>query len=203
MGATGRQADIRYGGRASDVTTAVWLTPAPLRHAIERRWSLTFDPCPYPRPEWDGLSIPWTEPAFVNPPYGRETGRWLAKALSEIHAGRCPCAVFLIHARTDTRWFHRYVLARAYELYFLRGRVAFVRPDGSSASSPFPSLLAVFRQGAPIGGDGPKLHTFDHSTQRGVIQTPSPLTDDRGSGGNAADNAERVGRTVRERRHTV
>lgn len=67
----------------------------------------------------------------------------MEKAVREIRSGRCEIAVFLIHARTDTRWFHDVLLPNAVELHFVKGRVAFVGPDGRGEPSPFPSLISV------------------------------------------------------------
>ena len=48
--------------------------------------------------------------------------------------------VMLLPARTDTKWFHRYLYGKA-ELRFLEGRIKF---SGSRNSAPFPSMVAVF-----------------------------------------------------------
>ena len=128
-----------------------WLTPPSLLSQIKETWGEFFDPCPYPRPGWDGLSIPWNGAVFVNPPYGRDVSKWLEKAITEIGAGNCERAIFLLHARTDTKWFHEYVLGAATSLYFVRGRIRFQRPDGSGANSPVPSIIAVFDKN---GGSG-------------------------------------------------
>jgi len=152
---SGKQADIRYGGRDSVTGGGErddWRTPPTLMADIYDRFKLDFDPCPYPRPKgWDGLKGDWHGRAFVNPPYGKETGAWIQKALGELIAGRIEIAVFLIHARTDTRWFQDLVLEQAEELYFIRGRVAFVGPDGRGEPSPFPSLIAVLKPYVPTG----------------------------------------------------
>lgn len=49
--------------------------------------------------------------------------------------------VCLVPARTDTKWFHDWVLNRA-EIRFIRGRLHF---NGSKNSAPFPSMLAIYR----------------------------------------------------------
>jgi len=54
----------------------------------------------------------------------------------------------LIHARTDTNWFHDWVYGKA-ELRFLRGRLHF---NGSKWNAPFPSMLAIYRPGQNTGG---------------------------------------------------
>ena len=47
----------------------------------------------------------------------------------------------LLPARTDTRWFHDYILGRA-EIRFVRGRLKF---GGTKNSAPFPSMVVVFQ----------------------------------------------------------
>ena len=48
----------------------------------------------------------------------------------------------LVHARTDTRWFHDWVYGKA-ELRFVKGRLKF---GGSKNSAPFPSMVAIYRR---------------------------------------------------------
>ena len=52
-------------------------------------------------------------------------------------------AVFLIPARTDTRWFHDIVLPKAKEIRFIKGRLKF---GDAVNSAPFPSMIVVFKQ---------------------------------------------------------
>lgn len=65
---------------------------------------------------------------FLNPPYGKETPKWLAK----MHQHRNGMA--LLFARTDCAWFHDYV-AKADAILFLKGRVKFVDGLGVSKGS--------------------------------------------------------------------
>lgn len=37
--------------------------------------------------EQDGLAQPWHGRVWLNPPYGREIGKWVAKAVAEIQRG--------------------------------------------------------------------------------------------------------------------
>ena len=46
----------------------------------------------------------------------------------------------LLPARTDTRWFQKYVYNKAF-LWFVDGRLKF---GGSATSAPFPSMVAVY-----------------------------------------------------------
>jgi phage N-6-adenine-methyltransferase len=45
--------------------------------------------------EQDGLAHPWHGTVWMNPPYGREIGKWVAKAVAEIQrGGGKPCCLF-------------------------------------------------------------------------------------------------------------
>lgn len=88
----------------------------------------------------DGLSLAWHGVVFVNPPYGRSIGLWVAKAKDEVAAGHARPVLALIPARTDTRWWHDQVAGSA-TVFFLRGRLRF---DDSGKTAPFPSALAVW-----------------------------------------------------------
>lgn len=75
----------------------------------------------------------------MNPPYGREVGKWVKKAHEEAQKGAT--VVALLPARTDTRWFHDYIYGN-HEVRFIRGRIKF---EGSQWNAPFPSMIVVFR----------------------------------------------------------
>jgi hypothetical protein len=76
---------------------------------------------------------------FLNPPYGREIGRWMRKAYESAQT-TAELVVCVVPARTDTRWWHDWA-ARG-EVTFLRGRLRF--GDGSSpARSPVRSSSFV------------------------------------------------------------
>ena len=88
----------------------------------------------------DGLALPWFGVVFVNPPYGRSIGSWLAKARNEVKQGRTDMVVALVPARTDTRWWHVNVAGAAH-VFLLRGRLKF---GGTGQSAPFPSALIIW-----------------------------------------------------------
>jgi hypothetical protein len=72
-------------------------------------------------------------------PYRAELRHWPKKAPESGQQGAT--VVCLLPARTDTHWWHEYVLPYA-EIRFLRGRVKF---NGTRNSAPFPSAIAIFR----------------------------------------------------------
>lgn len=115
-----------------------WATPRAVYDALDAEFHFNFDPCPLDG-TGDGtlpLYCNWTEKrVFCNPPYGPKLGDWLKRGL------KADLAVFLIPARTDTRWFHDIVLPHAKEIRFIRGRLKF---GGAIKSAPFPSMVVVF-----------------------------------------------------------
>ena len=122
-------------------TSDRWATPAAVCDALNREFAFTFDPCQLDA-TGDGL-IPlfcsWGgQRVFCNPPYGPKIGDWLKRGRE------AELAVYLIPARTDTRWFHELVLPIATEIRFVKGRLRF---SGQKNPAPFPSMIVVFRKG--------------------------------------------------------
>ena len=78
---------------------------------------------------------------FCNPPYGRNIGKWVEKAYTESQKPNT-LVVMLIHARTDTRWFHNWVYGKA-EIRFIKGRLKF---GGQKNNAPFPSMVVVYKK---------------------------------------------------------
>lgn len=124
-----------------------WLTPPWI---IETLGLFDLDPCaPVNRP-WDtakehftkfddGLSKPWHGRIWLNPPYGRETFKWIAK-LAEHRNG-----IALIFARTETRGFHNYVWNKADSIFFFRGRLSFYKVTGEKGGAAnAPSCLVSY-----------------------------------------------------------
>ena len=115
-----------------------WSTPKELYDALDKEFNFNDDPCPL-KGEIDGLHREWGTKVFLNPPYGRAIGRWLATAWLESCKGKL--VVCLIPSRTDTRWWHDFVM-KADEIRFLRGRLKF---SNHKNSAPFPSAIVIFR----------------------------------------------------------
>lgn len=124
-----------------------WQTPEATYAALDAEFGFTHDPCPAVSDDefWrvDGLTSDWGAVNFCNPPYGTEIGKWVRKAWEQSQQG--PTCVLLIPSRTDTRWWHDYVMQAA-EIRFVRGRLKF---GGATTPAPFPSAIVVFRP-APL-----------------------------------------------------
>lgn len=121
-----------------------WATPRGVYEALDAEFRFTLDPCPLDETTtagaslWgkDGLAKSWRgERVYCNPPYGRGIERWLAKARE------AELAVYLLPARTDTRWWHDHAM-KADEIRFLRGRLIF---GDATKCAPFPSVVVVYR----------------------------------------------------------
>ena len=82
---------------------------------------------------------------FCNPPYS-EISVWVQKAVNEAKKGKT--VVLLIPSRTDTKWWHEYIM-KAQEIRFIKGRLKF---GGSKNSAPFPSAVVVFNP-SPARGE--------------------------------------------------
>lgn len=88
----------------------------------------------------NGLIQPWGgEVCWMNPPYGREIGKWMKKAYESGVKVVC-----LVPSRTDTAWWHDYAMKG--EIEFIRGRLKF---GGAKNSAPFPSAVVVFTPELP------------------------------------------------------
>lgn len=114
-----------------------WKTPKAVYQILDAEFNFDFDPCPT-NPKGDGLSIEWGKCNYVNPPYGREIPKWIAKGYEEYQKGKT--VVFLIPSRTDTQWWHKFVM-KADEIRFIKGRLKF---DDQENSAPFPSAIVIF-----------------------------------------------------------
>lgn len=124
-----------------------WTTPIELFDALHNRFIFDLDAAAsdenhlcdrYYTKENDGLRQSWEwRRVFCNPPYS-QIARWAEKFQEE--SSRTLLIVALVPARTDTRWWHKYIV-EADKIVFLRGRLKF---SNSKNSAPFPSALAIW-----------------------------------------------------------
>lgn len=129
-----------------------WATPPELFEQWDSEFRFTLDPCCVPStakcakyytPAEDGLRQDWSrERVFMNPPYGRSLPAWMRKAWEESQRGAL--VVCLVPVRTDTAWWHDWVIAKRAEVRFLKGRISFLL-DGKRGQPTFPSALVIYR----------------------------------------------------------
>lgn len=126
-----------------------WLTPPFITNCLG---TFDLDPCQPIQPpffhasfgfnkEHDGLNKKWFGRVWLNPPYGRETFKWLKK-LSEHKSG-----IALIFARTETIGFHTEIFNKAHSIFFFKGRLKFYTVDGNEGNSAnAPSCLVSYSE---------------------------------------------------------
>lgn len=128
---------------------SLWETPQHLYDDLNAEFKFDLDPCAeidtakcdvFFTPVEDGLALPWFGRVFMNPPYGKTLGQWMAKALEEVRIGNAELVVALVPARTDTKWWHAYCIQA--EVRFIKGRLRF---SGNKHNAPFPSAIVIFR----------------------------------------------------------
>ncbi len=133
---------VHYSSKSDD-----WETPQDFFDEIQKEFKLNLDVCAdfgntklksFITKEADGLQVSWkNKKCWMNPPYGREITKWVKKA----HEGGARIVVALLPARTDTRWFHDYILNKA-EIRFIKGRLKF---GGHKNPAPFPSMVVIWQ----------------------------------------------------------
>lgn len=125
-----------------------WLTPPEIIKALGY---FDLDPCsPIERP-WDtagshlcilddGLERDWFGRVWCNPPYGRETFKWLDKLHKHGNG------IALIFARTETKGFFNSVWYKADAVFFFKGRLTFYHVTGekAKANGGAPSCLVIY-----------------------------------------------------------
>jgi len=126
-----------------------WETPDDLFNLLNKQYGFTLDVCATAENakckefftiEDDDLKQDWTGVCWMNPPYGRDIGKWLQKAY-ESYIELNTTVVCLVPARTDTKWWRQLVDYKSARVELLTGRIKFV---GAVNCAPFPSALIYY-----------------------------------------------------------
>tara|TARA_R100001369_G_scaffold55316_1_gene82222 strand:+ start:624 stop:1061 length:438 start_codon:yes stop_codon:yes gene_type:complete len=129
-------------------TTDLWSTPQDFFNKYNKAYNFDLDVCAtkdnakcnkYYTIEDDGLDQDWKGTVWMNPPYGREIGKWMKKASESYGKGKAKSIVCLVPSRTDTKWWHDYAMQG--KITFIKGRLKF---GNATNSAPFPSAIVVF-----------------------------------------------------------
>ena len=137
-------------GFAHDRTTGKeeWLTPP---WVLRELGDFDLDPCaPVTRPwpmaarhltiENNGLIRPWAGRVFCNPPYGKETPRWMQRMAEHSGGG-----IALIFVRTETATFFPWIWDHAHGFLFIKGRLSFYTVEGKKGGTAgAPSMLISY-----------------------------------------------------------
>ena len=118
--------------------TDEWRTPQSLFNQLDKEFNFDSDSCPMKNKPLKKDLILWGERTFVNPPYS-DISHWVKICYQRGQRGFL--VVMLIPSRTDTKWWHDYVM-KADEIRFIKGRLKF---NDGKGSAPFPSAVVIFR----------------------------------------------------------
>lgn len=122
-----------------------WETPDSLFEPLNQEFRFTLDVCAtaenakcerFFSVSDDALKRRWEGICWMNPPFGTQ-GKWVQKAYLESLNGSV--VVCLLPSRTNTNWWHDYVLRG--EVRYIRGRPKF---KGALHGLPQPLSIVVF-----------------------------------------------------------
>ena len=74
--------------------------------------------------EDDALKQDWLFNFWMNPPFGRNLGKWVEKAYTESKKHEV-IGVLILPVRSNTNWWHKYIIDTKAEVRFLRGEIKF------------------------------------------------------------------------------
>ena len=142
---------MTFTGALFSTNSNEWETPQDLFVHYNKLFKFNLDVCAssannkcirYFSKSDNGLGRTWSRCNWMNPPYGRQIILWVKKAYEESLSGNT--TVCLLPARTDTRWWHDYVL-KADSIYFIKGRLKFKQNKKEPrCTAPFPSCIVIF-----------------------------------------------------------
>lgn len=131
------------------VSTDEWYTP---RWIIDELGPFDLDPCApaadarpfeiapvcYTKDD-DGLAQDWHGMVWMNPPYSREPLRRFCEKMADHNNG-----IALLVNRQDNLLWQKIIFPTAKSMIFMRHRVKFLRPDGTTGSPFFGSCLVAW-----------------------------------------------------------
>lgn len=105
----------------------------------------------------------WHGKVYCNPPYGGLAGKFAAKALHEIEAGRVTEAILCLSGYAyETKWFRPILTNTTIPICWVHGRVKFTKPNGESAASTVGTIYVYL---------GPNVASFtEHFSKIGAIR---------------------------------
>ncbi len=132
----------------------------------------------------DALEKEWNKDFWCNPPYS-DVAKFIKHGYEQ-HKKHNVDGLFLVYAKTDTKWFHDYVQGKA-KIFFLKGRIKFwingkvpkwcdecqkqyiskekycrfCRNKLKENPSPYPSMLVFYKKRKPFNKKSKRLGLID------------------------------------------
>jgi site-specific DNA-methyltransferase (adenine-specific) len=92
----------------------------------------------------NSLKQHWFNSIYCNPPYSNNMiEAFIKHGLDELEHKHAKVIVYLLPCKTDSKWFHDYILNYASEIRFIYGRLRFMN---SKYNAPFPSIVCIFKE---------------------------------------------------------
>jgi len=107
-------------------------TPDEIFIPLQKEFDLKLDVCAtkenakckrYFTKDDDALTKSWNINFWMNPPFGRNLKKWVQKAYEESKKG--VIGVLLLPVRSNTIWWHKYIIDTKAEVRFLKGEIKF------------------------------------------------------------------------------
>lgn len=143
-------------GHQSANTDDEWYTPAEYIEAARKvMGSIDCDPASndfaqqtvkadtYFTQDNSGLENVWRGNVWLNPPYSKVIMHFAEHLFDYLEQCEVQQAIVLVNNGTDTKWFHRF-LESASAICFVRGRIAFEKPQGTGNQSPNKGQLFLY-----------------------------------------------------------
>ena len=125
-------------------------TPNEIFKPLQEEFGLVLDVCAndknhkceiYLTKEMDALTHDWEYNFWMNPPFGRNLKKWIQKAYEESVKHKVN-GVLILPVRSNTHWWHKYIIDTKAEVRFLKGETKFV---GHKRGLWLPFAIVIFK----------------------------------------------------------
>ncbi len=125
-------------------------TPNEIFEPLQKEFDLRLDVCATKKnhkcdlfftKEQSALFQDWKLNFWMNPPFGRDLKKWVQKAYEESQEG--VVGVCLLPVRSNTQWWHKYIINTKSEVRFLKGEIKF---NNLKRGLWLPFAIVIFRQ---------------------------------------------------------
>ena len=125
-------------------------TPKEIFEPLQKEFQLELDVCAtkentkrelFLTKEEDALTKNWNKNFWMNPPFGRNLKKWIQKAYEESVKHKVN-GVLILPVRSNTHWWHKYIIDTKAEVRFLKGETKFV---GHKRGLWLPFAIVIFK----------------------------------------------------------
>jgi len=124
-------------------------TPNEIFEPLQKEFNIELDVCAtqnnakcdlFFTKEQDALKKDWNKNFWMNPPFGIYLRHWVAKAFEEAQKHKVN-GVLILPVRSNTLWWHKYIIDTKAEVRFLKGETKFV---GHKRGLWLPFAIVIF-----------------------------------------------------------